>query len=374
MWRTPEDDRVLTEAEGALFRVGLTILQDVIQQDISNKTNDPDTGVTVFDRLTPEQKLTLLAETAHALRNPAIPAPHHTAVNEGAILAVFAMLQGELEIELDSAPSTDETSSPIRPLLRAACEGSEDGEEPLPDVQETDPDTWEGLMQEVQEAIFWDDDFAMEDVFLDLPPEQVQDKLQAFGLEPDYYLAVADEPDEAGLICARQTLARLLELPIPDDHGLYPSLEDFYHDLLIGPCSPQEMAAWADNPWVQIVGMIEPGWDCDYPTWMASFSPAVPTTPFQLLPAAKSEVAPDLASEIRVVPRGDAWMLRKEDGSYWCELLENGWTRDSDEDLHALTFATEAEARSAYAQADRMYAERARRHEQAMARLGLTDE
>src|SRR5215469_16664483 len=101
MWRTPQGDRVLTEAEWALFRVGLTILQDVIQQDISNKTDDTDTGVAVLDRLTPEQKLTLLAETAHALRNPAIPTPHPTAVKEGAIMAVFSMLQGELEMELD---------------------------------------------------------------------------------------------------------------------------------------------------------------------------------------------------------------------------------------------------------------------------------
>ncbi|HEY7154895.1 MAG TPA: hypothetical protein VH575_13110 [Gemmataceae bacterium] len=374
MWRTPEGDRLLTEAEWALFRVGLNLLQDVIQQDVSNKTNDTDTGATVFDRLTPEQKLTLLAETAQALRNPAIPTPQHTAVNEGAIRAVFSMLQGELERELDSARSTDKSSTHIRPLLRAACEGREDREEPLPEVHDTDPDAWEWLLQEVQEGIFWDDDFAMAEAFLDLPPEQVAEKLRAFGLEPDYYLAVPDEPDEAVLTTARQTLARLLDLPIPDDQGLYPAIEDFYHDLLIGPCSPDETAAWADNPWVQIVGMLEPGWDCDYPTWMARFSPSVPTTPLQLVPAAKSEVAPDLPSEIRVEPRGDAWMLHKEDGSYWCGLLENSWTNDPDEELHALRFVTEAEARSAYAQADRMYGERARRHQQAMARLGLADE
>src|ERR1700756_1591307 len=114
-------------------------------------------------------------------------------------------------MELDIAGSTDKGFTQIRPLLRAACEGREDREEPLPDVQNTDSDAWKWLMEEVQEGIFWDYDFAIGEKFLDLPPEEAQEKQQAFGLEPDYYLAVPDEPDEAGLITARQTLARLLD-------------------------------------------------------------------------------------------------------------------------------------------------------------------
>src|SRR5581483_305273 len=83
MWRMQDANRVLTEAEWALFRTGLDLLRDSIEEDIRAETDDADTGIPVFDRLTPEQKLALLADTAHALRDPAVPMPHHTAANEG---------------------------------------------------------------------------------------------------------------------------------------------------------------------------------------------------------------------------------------------------------------------------------------------------
>src|SRR2546421_12228049 len=107
MWRMQDANRVLTEAEWALFRTGLDLLRDSIEEDIRAETDDADTGIPVFDRLTPEQKLALLAETAHALRDPVVPMPHHTAVNEGVIAAVFSMIRVELEAELDVAGMRD---------------------------------------------------------------------------------------------------------------------------------------------------------------------------------------------------------------------------------------------------------------------------
>ncbi len=120
--------------------------------------------------------------------------------------------------------------------------------------------------------------------------------------------------------------------------------------------------------------MTEPGWDCDYPTWADNFSRELPPTPFQLAPV-EGEAVQELPSRVRVERRGNVWVVRDEVGSYWCGLVENGWTSDPDEeDMPALTFPTEAAARSAFAQADRMYGERENRHEEALARLGLADE
>src|SRR4051812_10684455 len=116
-------DRVLTDAEWALFRTGLDLLRDSIEEDIRAETDDTDTGIPVFDRLTPEQKLALLADTAHALRDLTIPTPHHTAANEGAIAAVFSMVLVELETELDIA-GMEEKPTEIRRMLRAVCAGS----------------------------------------------------------------------------------------------------------------------------------------------------------------------------------------------------------------------------------------------------------
>ncbi len=56
MWRTPLGERVLRGAEWNLFREGLLFLGDFVE----DSSHDPDicfTGVGVFDRLEPAQKL-----------------------------------------------------------------------------------------------------------------------------------------------------------------------------------------------------------------------------------------------------------------------------------------------------------------------------
>jgi hypothetical protein len=222
MWRMRDGNRVLTEVEWSLLRIGLALLQDSIEEDIRSDADDADTGIPVFDRLTPEQKLALLADTAQALRDPAIPMPRHTAANEGAIAAVFSMIRDDLETELDIAGIKDDEEKPTstRRLLRAVCEESEERETPLPDETATDAEEWEWLLEEFEERIFWDTDFAMGDEFLDSPPDEARENLRRLGIDPDYYLAMPDEPGEAGLIAARNVLARLLDLPVPDDDGL----------------------------------------------------------------------------------------------------------------------------------------------------------
>ena len=49
MWRMQDANRVLTEAEWALFRNGLDLLRDSIEEDIRAETDDADTGIPVFD-------------------------------------------------------------------------------------------------------------------------------------------------------------------------------------------------------------------------------------------------------------------------------------------------------------------------------------
>jgi hypothetical protein len=56
----------------------------------------------------------------------------------------------------------------------------------------------------------------MGDQFLDLQPDEARAKLREFGIDSDYYLDTPPEPDEKGLIAARQTLARLLGHSVPD--------------------------------------------------------------------------------------------------------------------------------------------------------------
>jgi hypothetical protein len=376
MWRTPDGNRALTETEWGLFRVGLERLWDYIEDDSDEDAGLSETGVRVFDVLQPEQKLALLAEVAQALRDPAIPMPHHTAANEGAVAAIFAVIRQGLEEELAFSDVEETASTEVRSRLLAAAADSEEPPEDLPGLADTDVEEWGGVLEAIEGRIFWDADFEMGDDFLDQPPDESQELHLRAGIDPEYFTAIPREPDEAGMIAVRQTLTRLLGRPVPDDDGAYPALEDLYHHLIIGPCTQEEIDAWEDHPWMREIGMSTPEWDCDYATWVAEFRGAVPATPFtvsedEMVPAEGDGSWPD---NVRVELHGGAWVIRDDSGDFWCDVLANGWFSNPDDDnLPVLTFPSRAEAEAAHRQANRMYGERAARHEAAMARLGHLD-
>jgi len=362
-------DRVLTEAEWALFRAGLDPLWDYIEDDGDGDPGLSETGVRVFDVLQLEQKLALLADVAQALRDPAIPTPQHTAANEGAIAAVFAMIHQYLEMEIALA-SKETATTEVRSLLLAAALDSEEQPEDLPDLTEEDTEEWGWVLESIEGRIFWDADYEMCDAFLDCPPSESAVLHSQMAIDPDYFAAIPREPDEPGLIAVRQTLARLLGRPVSDDDGLYAALEDCYHDLIIGPCTQEEIAIWTDHPWIQEIGLPEPGWDCGYATWVAEFRDNIPTVPFTLPKsgAVSTEKDGSWPEDVRVEQKGDAWVIRDDRGDFWCDALNNGWAGNAD-DMPMLTFLSREEAEAAYRQADRMYGERTTRHEAAMARL-----
>jgi hypothetical protein len=368
MWRMQDGNRVLTEAEWALFRVGLEMLRDYIEDAGKDGCDLSQTDVHVFDVLQKEQKLALLADVAEALRDPAIAMPRHTAANEGTVAAVFAVLRQGLEMEFAFAHDQD-ASTEIRSLLLAAAVDAEEQPEDLPALEDEDGEEWGWVLETVEDRILWDADYEMCDEFLDQPPEAAQQLHLLAGVEPDYFTAIPREPDESGMIAVRQTLARLLGTPVSDGAGHYLALMDLYHDLVIGPCSPREIEAWEHHPWIEVRMYAEPSWDCDYATWVAKFRDALPTAPFDLDAADSGEVEAGELCEVRVEQQGDAWVIRDDQGSLWCDALTNCWTDNPDEEVAALTFSSGAEARAAYLRADRMYVERATRRKAAMARL-----
>src|ERR1700740_3381225 len=140
MWRMSTGNRVLTEAEWSLFRVGLDMLWDYIEDDRNEDAGLSTTGVHVFDVLQPEQKLALLADVAQALRDPAVAMPPHTAANEGAIAAVFSVIRQALEVEIALSSEKEAASTEVRALLLAAAADEEEQPEDLPDLAADDPE------------------------------------------------------------------------------------------------------------------------------------------------------------------------------------------------------------------------------------------
>ncbi|WP_149110396.1 hypothetical protein [Limnoglobus roseus] len=205
----------LTEAEWELFSDGLDLLLVFVRQDIDAEEDDTETGSPAFDRLTAEQKYVILADVATALRDPAVPMPHHTAANEGAIAAVVYTIEDLLVQELDTAsdPAPEIRSTLIRQHLLAVA--TEQGWEGVPRLTSKKAGKWHDLVELFEELILWDNDHTLGDRFLDLPPEESAFKQAAFGITGDYYLDTPDEPNEKGLLRASQQIARLFGRAVP---------------------------------------------------------------------------------------------------------------------------------------------------------------
>src|SRR5262245_14304245 len=175
MWRMQDGHRCLTPEEWALFAIGLQPLLDDIDDAIdAGRHADLDTGVPVFDRLQSEQQLVLLADIAQALHDEGVKAPHHTAANEGAIAAVIASLEEALDIELVTAREDPNGNTEVRQALRRLLATSEEPSN-LPALTDTESDEWPWSIELLEETILWDADYAMDDEFLDMPPDDARE-------------------------------------------------------------------------------------------------------------------------------------------------------------------------------------------------------
>lgn len=365
MWRASSGTRVLTDSEWALFEIGLDELRMMVEDDISYETDDTETGVTTFDRLTPEQKLCQLAEIGLAFRDKTVPEPKLTAVSEGTVMAVFNTLRNEIHFEIDTTKvDMDKELSHTREALLKTCAEDRGRDEKLPDMKEGDTAEWMWLLEEVKNRIFWDNDLEDEDIYLDLPREEAKKLLEMARIDPDYFLFVPEEPTKTGLIKARQILATLLSLPIPNDMGLYPILYDHFHDISVGRICEENESQWNAHPWISFRDLVHPEWDCKYDEWVELFSSDLPVAAFFFEQNQTSQVP--LPSTTSVIILNQHWVI-KEDGSYWCDLLDNGWIDEPDDEvLPPLTFDSEQEAIAAYNQAQVMYQERSKRHQHAL--------
>ena len=122
MWRTNIGDRALQGAECNLFRQGLWVLWDHIE-DAGDARELCPTGVAVFDRLEPSSKLAMIALVGKALIDVSEPCPALTALTEGTFAAIYATIRQEIEIEIDMRREGQQSEGEdfsMRPLVLAA--------------------------------------------------------------------------------------------------------------------------------------------------------------------------------------------------------------------------------------------------------------
>src|SRR3954447_14828030 len=107
MWWTPLGERVLRGAEWELFRDGLAMVRDLVEE--AKSSDEPEigsVGVEAFDQLQPNQKLALLARVGKALKDQGEPMPELTAHTEAAVAAVYAHILSMIVMEIESPPES----------------------------------------------------------------------------------------------------------------------------------------------------------------------------------------------------------------------------------------------------------------------------
>lgn len=386
MWSMPEGDGILTDAEWEVFRALLKELRRIAQDSIESGVNTWESGIKAFDGLPGGLRLVLMAECGVALCDPETPAPLLTAANLGIIAAAHKRFQWHLSQEIAQAKArpkeTVGADNLINTTYRAALleilSTSLVPLDNLPDISCDDLAEWQRLADWWYNRWVGDADFEAAEKLWDVPRQQEEENLARAGLDPDYYFFSKEPPTDMEIEKARNTLDWLAIFGLHSVHlaknplaNLHPSLRDMFHDLVIGPCTEEQLAGWEDNPWVCSILTLKPEWHCDYSTWIEHFSQALPAKTLEFEPL-QEDTSSRLPKGTTVVRYEDGWAVRTTSGDYWTGLIENCWTNDTNLET-PLTFFSKAGAKAMYLKASRFYHDREIRHQAALTLLGVPD-
>ncbi|HMO35367.1 MAG TPA: hypothetical protein PKA06_04935, partial [Gemmatales bacterium] len=161
-------------------------------------------GVSAFDRLSYQQKTVLLCQVVHALHDPLVPEMPLSSMSESVVAALFKMMHEILRFNLAFQPP-DEKDAQLQ-FRKAILKAARESNEPLkkvPLLRSTELEPWAEVLNEIEERVLWDADYAMEEMFLDLPPDQAQQKKEFLRIDQDYFVAVAPDPTEVEYETAR---------------------------------------------------------------------------------------------------------------------------------------------------------------------------
>lgn len=206
-WRTSQGERILVGPEANLFREAVFSMADITDDAIRNEDDPWDFGVPVFDRLTSESRLAMLAAVGFALLRETPECPPLTAVNEATIATIFRHIEESIHEEVASEEDTEDPFYWRRLVRLAGAETVADLEPPAESSSELDE--WTFLVESLSDHILWDNDFNTEGIFADAEPESAQANYEGMGIDEDYFLAVPPDPRASNLDQIRKVLRRL---------------------------------------------------------------------------------------------------------------------------------------------------------------------
>ncbi|NQW46376.1 MAG: hypothetical protein HQ464_01260 [Planctomycetes bacterium] len=216
-WHTELGDRCLTGPEARLVREIVDYMHDEIAVDLDSALEADDDGVeygvTEFDKLKPPQKLALLEQVLRQMINATDAPPTLNVMNESAIAAMYVAVGERVAYEIDMESDVDEPGSfdPYhwRKLLLDVARTDESDPGELPTARCRDEDEWECLLDSISMRVLWDDDCMDSEVVLDATPDSADHYRWKFGIELDYFVAVAPDPKESEAAALRERLRAL---------------------------------------------------------------------------------------------------------------------------------------------------------------------
>ncbi len=207
MWHTSRGDRTLQGQEAALVSRAIEVMVAAllmhVDEDFEEDAPDCESGIAIYDRCRPSQRLGLLHQVAHFLLTETDCSLPLSALTDATVAAIFVEVRDQIAIEIGFAPDRqNEGEASWREMVLAAHRSvfsnrldEDDGllDGPLLAASE-DLAAWEAMVNELCDSVLWDRDFEMAESFLDVDPGVSRHRRRLLGIDDDYFTAVAPDP------------------------------------------------------------------------------------------------------------------------------------------------------------------------------------
>ena len=208
-WNTALGPRTLSGAEANLIGHMAWQLTDSVREGLS--IDSPlRFGIVLFDAMSWQQQVVMLDKVLAPLLDPNIAPSKSTALMDATIAAIYAQMELSVQCEIDLDRTSDWDEHDFRDqrqrIYNALVESGYEGKKP--DVDCAEMDAWELVILCLKDRVLADEDYQMDSLALDLPPEQSTELKQTMGISGDYFI---DVPPDATTEDARDAWANIVQ-------------------------------------------------------------------------------------------------------------------------------------------------------------------
>ena len=221
MWNTTLGCRVLKDAEARFVCDAAHRLIDEIrvwmpeEGEVGEVGEKMEIGISLFDRMTPEQQIVMIDRVIGFLIDPTLASPPRTALLDATVAAMYACAYNDIEHEIDTQQTTSTTedgdTDGRQTIVEALLETKTAFDGPAmayPDPECVVAETWDLAIDCLRDRVLADEDWQMDDQTLDLPPKKSKELKELCGIDRGYF---TDVPPEVTRADARNAWANLIE-------------------------------------------------------------------------------------------------------------------------------------------------------------------